>query len=301
MLIKVKLAGICNTDMEVVAGMLDFTGVMGHEFVGKVVQDPAGKLQQKRVVGEINITCYSCQRCQKNQYNHCENIKALGMRGKDGAFAEYLTLPRENVHVVPETISDREAVFTEPIAAAVEIAEQYHLRPSRRIVVIGDGKLGLITARTLWAMGFEVEVIGRYQEKLDTLSALDIPAFLEADYPQDRDDIPVVIEAAGSTSGLELALDLAAPQGKVIYKTTTAAEHNINLARVAINEIKILGSRCGPFRPALNIMAKSDLRLRELITAEYPLDEGKQALKQAKKGDVLKVLLKPEEPEMSGV
>ncbi len=292
-MIRVKLAGICNTDLEVMAGMLDFSGVMGHEFVGEVVDDPAGELQQKRVVGEINIPCYSCERCQKNQYKHCKNIKALGMREKDGVFAEYLTLPRENVHVVPEVITDREAVFTEPVAAAVEMAEQYHLKPSQQIVVIGDGKLGLITAQTLWGMGFKVEVIGRHREKLDKLALLDIPTFVEEEYPENRDDIPVVVEATGSTSGLEAALDLVAPTGKVIYKTTTASEHRINLARVAIDEIKVLGSRCGPFRPALNIMARSELKLSELITAEYPLSQAKEALKAAEKKDSLKVLLDP--------
>ena len=293
-LIEVELAGICNTDLEVMAGMLDFEGVMGHEFVGFVREDSGGDLAGSRVVGEINIPCYTCRRCQKNQYNHCLDIKALGMRGKDGAFARYMTLPRENVHEVPEAVTDLEAVFTEPIAAAVQIAEQYHLRPSSGVMVIGDGKLGLIIARTLWAMGLEVEVIGRHREKLSTLSSFDIPVHLDSEYDTAGRDIPAVVEATGSTSGLETALELAAPEGRVIYKTTTAAEHKINLARLAIDEIELLGSRCGPFRPALRLLSRNNLKLSGLVTAEYPLSKGLEALELAAEKNSLKVLLRPD-------
>ncbi|MFW5993724.1 MAG: alcohol dehydrogenase catalytic domain-containing protein [Halanaerobiaceae bacterium] len=292
-LIKVKLAGICNTDFEVIAGMIDFNGVLGHEFVGEVVYDPEDKLAGKRVVGEINIPCYNCSRCENNQYKHCKNIKAIGMRGKDGALAEYLTLPRENIQVVPETVSDQEAVFTEPLAAAVEIAEQYHLKPSEKIMIIGDGKLGLIIARTLWAMGLNVEMIGRHQKKLDTLKPLNIKTYLEKLYPEKEPDIPVVIEATGSTSGLKAAIDLVAPEGKIIYKTTTAKNHDLNLAGLAINEIKLLGSRCGPFKPALNLMERNNLHLDKLITEEFKLDDALEALKRAREKSSLKILIRP--------
>ena len=292
-MIKVKLAGLCNTDFEVIAGMIDFNGVLGHEFVGEVVEDPQKELKGKRVVGEINLPCYDCSRCDNNQYKHCKNIKAIGMRGKDGALAEYLTLPKENLHIVPETVTDEEAVFTEPIAAAVEIAEQYHLKPTEKIMVIGDGKLGLIIARTLWALGFNVEMIGRHQEKLDTLNQLNIKTYLEKLYSEKEPDIPVVIEATGSTSGLKSAIDLVAPEGKIIYKTTTAKNHDINLARLAINEVKLLGSRCGPFKPALNLLERNDLHLDKLITKEFKLENSLEALKAAREKSSLKILIRP--------
>ncbi len=293
-LIRVKKAGICSTDFEVIEGMINFSGVLGHEFVGVVENDPSGGLEGKRVVGEINIPCRECSRCQKNQYKHCLNIETLGMRRRDGVFAEFLTLPRSNLHVVPKSITDHEAVFTEPIAAAVEIAEQYHLKPSEPITIIGDGRLGLVTARALWGMGFSIEVIGRHQDKLATLDLPGITAHLEADFPAEKDtDLPVVIEASGSTSGLEKALQLAAPRGKIIYKTTTARSHEINLADLAIDEIQLLGSRCGPFAPALNLLARNDLRLEKLITAEYSLNEAKSALEEAARKSSLKVILKP--------
>lgn len=273
--------------------MIEFNGVLGHEFVGEVVNDPAGELTGKRVVGEINIPCYNCSRCHNNQYKHCKNIKAIGMRGKDGALAEYLTLPGENLHIVPDAVTDKEAVFTEPIAAAVEIAEQYHLKPSEKIMVIGDGKLGLIIARTLWALGFDVEMIGRHQEKLDTLKPLNIKTYLEKLYPEKEPDIPVVIEATGSTSGLKAAIELVAPEGKIIYKTTTAKNHDLNLAGLAINEIKLLGSRCGPFKPALNLLERNELHLDRLITDEYKLEDSLDALKAAREKSSLKILIRP--------
>ena len=273
--------------------MIDFNGVLGHEFVGEVVNDPEGKLEGKRVVGEINLPCYNCSRCDNNQYKHCKNIKAIGMRGKDGAMAEYLTLPRENLHIVPETVTDEEAVFTEPIAAAVEIAEQYHLKPSEKIMIIGDGKLGLIIARTLWALGYNIEMIGRHQEKLDTLKPLNVQTYLENLYPEKEPDIPVVIEATGSTSGLKSAIDLVAPEGKIIYKTTAAKNHEMNLAGLAINEIKLLGSRCGPFEPALNLLERNNLHLDQLITEEFKLDDSLESLKAAREKAALKILIRP--------
>ncbi len=292
-LIKVRLAGICNTDMEITSGMLGFNGVLGHEFVGEVVQDNQDKLTGRRVVGEVNIPCYDCQRCKRRQFRHCANIKALGMRGKDGVLAEYVTLPRENVFLVPNEITDKEAVFVEPIAAAVEIAEQYHLKPSEKIAILGDGKLGLIIAMTLQALGLPVTVIGRHENKLAKLSSLAIETYLEKNIPADFQDIPVVIDATGSSSGLESALNLVRPEGKVIFKTTIANEININLAPLAINEVQLLGSRCGPFAPAIKLIKENNLPLGELITAQYPLKEGLKAFAKAREKDTLKVLVKP--------
>lgn len=292
-LIEVRLAGICNTDLEIMSGMLGFTGIPGHEFVGEVVDDPQNKFSGKRVVGEVNIPCYDCRRCSRQQFNHCSNIKALGMRGKDGAFAEYLTLPRENIHPVPETITDREAVFVEPIAAAVEIAEQYHLKPSEEIAILGDGKLGLIIASTLKALGFSVLVIGRHKNKLARLKSLEIPGYLERNLPKNIQDIPVVVEATGSSSGLEKALQLVRPEGKIIFKTTIARKIEVNLSSLAIDEIQLLGSRCGPFPPALDLLEYNNLYLEEIITACYPLEQGPEAFDKARDKDSLKVLLQP--------
>ena len=292
-LIEVSLAGICNTDLEIMSGMLGFTGIPGHEFVGKVVDDPRNKLSGKRVVGEVNIPCYNCERCRRRQFRHCLNIKALGMRGRDGAFAEYLTLPRENIHLVPETVSDREAVFVEPIAAAVEIAEQYHLKPSEEIAILGDGKLGLIIARTLKALGYSVLVIGRHESKLARLKSLKIPGYLERNLPKNIQDIPVVVEVTGSSSGLERALQLVRPEGKVIFKTTIARKIEVNLSILAIDEIQLLGSRCGPFPPALNLLKDNNFYLEELITDCYPLEKGPEALEKARDKVNLKVLLQP--------
>lgn len=271
--------------------MLGFSGVPGHEFVGEVVEDPRNELSGKRVVGEVNIPCYDCKRCNRQQFNHCSNIKALGMRGKDGAFAEYLTLPRENIHPVPETITDREAVFVEPIAAAIEIVEQYHLKLSEAVAVLGDGKLGLIIARTLKALGYSVLVIGRHKNKLARLESLEIPGYLEGNLPKKIQDLPVVVEATGSSSGLERALELVRPEGKVIFKTTIASGIEVNLSALAINEIQLLGSRCGPFIPALNLLEYNNLYLEKLITACCPLEQGVAAFERARGKDSLKVLL----------
>jgi len=273
--------------------MLGFSGVPGHEFVGEVVEDPQDELTGKRVVGEVNIPCYACSRCSRLQYRHCSNIKALGMRGKDGAFAEYLTLPRENIHPVPENITDREAVFVEPLAAAIEIVEQYHLRLSETVAVLGDGKLGLIIARTLKALGYTVLVIGRHKNKLARLVSLKIPGYLEDELPKKIQDIPAVIEATGSRSGLERALELVQPEGKVIFKTTIAGRIEVDLSALAINEIQLLGSRCGPFPPALNLLENNDLYLEELITACYPLEQGTAAFERAREKNSLKILLQP--------
>ncbi len=291
-LINVELAGICNTDLEILSGMIDFTGIPGHEFVGRVVEDSGGSLEDEIVVGEINIPCHECERCLRCDYIHCQNIKTLGMRGHDGVFAEYAVLPRENVHPVPSGVGKREAVFVEPIAAAVEIVEQYHIKPSEEIVVLGDGKLGQVTARALNALGYEVAMVGRHQSKLAALSCPGISTYLEKDFSRDS-DVPVVVEATGSSGGLEAAIDIVAPRGKIIFKTTTSEEYKINLASLAIDEVKILGSRCGPFEPALKLLKQNDLRLEEIITAEYPLDEAEEAFEIVREKDSLKVLLKP--------
>lgn len=289
-LIKVNLAGICNTDLEIVKGYLDFQGIIGHEFVGTVVDtNKNDELYGKRVVGSINLPCYHCSTCQQGLYNHCLNIKCLGIRGKDGAFAEYLTLKKENIYPVPAEITDREAVFLEPMAAAVEIIEQIHIRPTDKVLILGDGKLGLITAMVLQSVGLEVMVIGKHREKLAVLRDMDIQTFRPGEFCE---RVQVVIECTGSNSGLETALDLVQAEGKIILKTTVTEKNYINLSKAAVNELKIFGSRCGPFAPALRLLKRNNFPLEEMIDSVYRLDDGVTAVERASQKGVLKVLLK---------
>ena len=288
-LIKVNLAGICNTDLEIVKGYQNFQGIIGHEFVGTVVEANKGdKLYGKRVVGSINLPCYHCSNCQQGLYNHCLNIKCLGIRGKDGAFAEYLTLKRENLYPVPAEISDREAVFVEPMAAAVEIIEKIHIRPTDKVIVLGDGKLGLITAMVLQAVGLEVIVIGKHREKLAVLRDMDIQTFRPGEF---RERVQVIIECTGSSSGLETALDLVQAEGNIVLKTTVAGKNHINLSKAVVNELRISGSRCGPFVPTLRLLKRNTFPLEEMIDSVYRLKDGVTAVERASQKGVLKVLL----------
>ncbi|NLM97580.1 MAG: alcohol dehydrogenase catalytic domain-containing protein [Halanaerobiaceae bacterium] len=288
-LIKVKMAGICNTDLEIMKGYLNFQGIIGHEFTGTVVgADKDDELYGRRVVGSINIPCYHCSVCQQGLYNHCLNIKCLGIRDKDGAFAEYLTLKRENLYPVPDEVNDREAVFTEPVAAAIEIIEKIHIRPTDRVLVLGDGKLGLITAMVLHSVGLEVIVVGKHREKLAVLSDMDIQTYLTGEF---HERVQVVIECTGSSSGLETALDLVQPEGKIVLKTTVSGKNLINLSKAAVNELMILGSRCGPFAPALRLLKRNNMALEKMIDSVYRLEDGVKAMERASQKGVLKVLL----------
>ncbi len=287
-LIKVKSAGVCNTDLEIVAGYQGFEGVLGHEFVGTVISDEKGEFNGKRVVGSINIPCYNCDTCKQGFYNHCLNIKCLGIHKKDGAFAEYITLPRQNINLVPDQISDHEAVFVEPMAAALEISEKIHIKPSDEVVVLGDGKLGLITAMTLWAMGFDIKVIGKHQDKLSILEGMGIETFILGSFEK---MVQVVIDCTGSSSGLEKALELVQAEGKIVLKTTVADNYSINLSKIAVNELKIIGSRCGPFEPTLRLLQRNRLPLEQMIEKVYKLEDGIKALDHAKQKGAMKVLL----------
>ena len=288
-LVRIKLAGICNTDLEITEGYLNFNGVLGHEFVGEVAEDPHGKLEGERVVGSINIPCGECYLCQDGVENHCLNMEAIGMRGRDGAFAEYMVLPRSNVYLVPEGISDREAVFVEPLAAGMEILEQLHIKPSDEVVILGDGKLGLSIARVLKVAGKKVSLVGKHREKLDTLNKLEVNTYLLGEYKGPSD---VVVECTGSSSGLSTALELVKPRGTIVLKTTTADLQDIDMSTVAVDEINIVGSRCGPFAPTLRLLQSNELHLEEMIDAVYPLEEGIDAMKKAQEKGVLKVLMK---------
>ncbi|HPC16605.1 MAG TPA: alcohol dehydrogenase catalytic domain-containing protein [Candidatus Hydrogenedentes bacterium] len=288
-LIRVLTAGICNTDLEILRGYLGFRGVPGHEFVGVVEQCANPNLQGKRVTGEINCVCHKCPFCQLEMPHHCLNRTVLGIAGRQGAFAEFVTLPEENLHIVPASIRDDVAVFTEPLAAAFRIVEQIPVTANDRVVVLGDGKLGQLCAQVLWLLTKKLLCIGKHEWKLALLNALHIPTALKDD-PVER-NVDMVVEATGSPEGIARALELVRPEGAIVLKTTLADTGPLNLSLPVINEIRIIGSRCGPFRPALEALASNTVEVRPMITETYELRDADVAMQRAAAPDVLKVLL----------
>jgi len=256
-LIRVLTAGVCNTDLEICAGYMGFRGVLGHEFVGIVETSPNPHLHGKRVVGEINCACHNCHYCELEMPRHCLNRSVLGIKGRDGAFAEYVTLPEENLHLVPGSIRDDVAVFAEPTAAAFRITEQLNVAEQDRVVVLGDGKLGQLAAQVLWLRTKNVVCIGKHTWKLELLSALHIKTAHANDPVEGGADI--VVEATGSPEGLARALELVRPEGTIVLKTTVRDPAPLNLAGCVVDEVRILGSRCGPFRPALEALAMGNV------------------------------------------
>lgn len=288
-LIRVCLAGICSTDLQIFKGCMGFQGVPGHEFVGVVSEGPA-ELVGKRVVGEINFACGRCKLCARDLTRHCPNRRVMGILGANGTFAEYVAVPVANLHLVPDGVADEEAVFTEPLAAAFEILEQIQLKPTDEVVVLGDGKLGLLCAQVLRLTGARVSAVGKHESKLALLKKLGICALLLSDWKPQLAD--VVVEATGSTSGLKMALDLVRPRGTLILKSTVAQEHALNLAPLVINEVTVIGSRCGLFPPALEALAQKSVSVRPLIEKVYPLAEGVEAVAHAGRAGARKILLR---------
>lgn len=302
-LIKVALAGICNTDLEIVRGYMDFQGVPGHEFVGVVEElhesvPPRAELIGKRVVGEINAACHraDCWYCMRDMPTHCPNRTTLGIVNRDGAFAAYLTLPVENLHIVPDRVSDEEAVFTEPLAANFEMLEQVHVRPTDRAVVLGDGKMGQLAAQVLALTGCAVTMVGKHEEKLALVEQRGITTCQLEDVQiftlHGGERVDLVAECTGAAQGLELALRLVRPRGTVFLKSTVADRSTLQLAPIVIDEIRVQGSRCGPFAPALRALSQHTIDVRPLISAIYPLDEGRAAFQHAGERGVLKVLVR---------
>jgi len=292
-LIRVRQAGICNTDLELLRGYANFQGVPGHEFVGQVQACPsAPSWIGRRVVGEINVPCGACSLCRAGLATHCRARTALGIRGRDGAFADLLTLPVANLHPVPDTVSDEQAVFTEPLAAALEISDQIHIRPSERVVVLGDGKLGQLVAQVLALTGCLLTVIGHHQEKLDLLAARGIDTLLtdrSSNIPEIEAD--TVIEATGTPAGFKTAQHILRPRGKLVLKSTYHGLAHVDLSGIAVDEVQIIGSRCGPFAPALRLLDQNLVDISPLIHARYPLDEGVKAMERASVKGTLKVLI----------
>ncbi|NOT60235.1 MAG: alcohol dehydrogenase catalytic domain-containing protein [Acidobacteria bacterium] len=291
-LVRVTLAGICNTDVEIVRGYANFSGTLGHEFVGVVEDATDNSLIGQRVVGEINAGCGACDECLRNHARHCRRRNVLGIRGRDGAFAEYLRLPASNLLLVPDAINDHQAVFAEPLAAACAILEQVTLTSAHRVVVIGDGKLGQLIARVIATTGCDLTLIGKHESKLELARAAGVKAQALADVVPAA-DFDVVIEASGSASGLQLALDLIRPRGVVVLKSTFHGKVELDAARVIVNEIKLIGSRCGRFTDALALLADRRVNVEPLITDEFALADGVAAMNKAQERGVLKVLLRP--------
>jgi threonine dehydrogenase-like Zn-dependent dehydrogenase len=289
-LISVTLAGICATDLEIVRGYAGFEGVLGHEFVGLVEEGPA-PWPGTRVVGSINLGCGKCDLCLGRGPEHCSQRSVLGIIGHDGAFADYLTLPVGNLLPVPDTVTDQWAVFVEPLAAALRIREQILIPPSARMAVIGPGRRGLLIGKVLALSGNQVVMIGRHNRSLELPRKLDLDAGLTTEFEDNSFDI--VVEATGNKSGLVQALRLTRPLGTLVMKSTYAELADINLTKVVVGELTVIGSRCGPFEPALRLLAGREIDVAPFIEAEYALHDGLAAMARAARPGVRKVLLRP--------
>ena len=294
-LIRVTLAGICNTDYEITKGYMGYKGILGHEFVG-VVEDVNGEdksLVGKRVVAEISYGCNDpdCEWCAVKNYRHCPNRHTLGIWRKDGCFAEYMTMPVNVLFEVPDNVTDEQAVFVEPLAAACEISEQLHIEPMKKVIVLGDGKLGLTTALTLNALNLDVLLVGKHQNKLDIAKAQGVKTeLLNSFTPEKKYD--VVVEATGTASGFETSMALTKPRGVLVLKSTVASGKELNLAPIVIDEITVLGSRCGQFPPALRLLKNNRINFKPFITKIYSIDEALEAFEANKAKESLKILIK---------
>ncbi len=297
--VQVLLSGICNTDLELLRGYYRFSGIPGHEFVGRVVASAGPRnagWMGRRVVGEINLACGRCSWCAAGLGRHCPRRRVLGILRHPGAHAEFVTLPETNLFAVPDRISDEQAVFVEPLAAACEILEQLSNAPlgsvqGRKTAVLGDGKLGLLAAQVLAQAGAEVTVLGKHREKMALALRLGLTA-LPAPRAARR-SFDLVVEATGSSAGLPRALELARPRGTIVMKSTFHGLARFDAAPLVVNEVTVVGSRCGRFAPALKLLARGAVNVKALISEEFPLDRAPAALREAARSGVLKVLLRP--------
>jgi len=288
-LVRMTMAGICNTDIEIARGYADFRGTLGHEFVGVVEESPDRSQIGRRVVGEINVGCGQCGLCSENDPRHCPDRTALGIRGRDGAFAEYLSLPSRNLLVVPDDVSDRQAVFTEPLAAALAILDQVEIRASHRVAVVGDGKLGQLISRVIARTGCDLTLIGKHDAKLELAARAGVKtAKLDGAKAQGFD---FVVEASGSSGGMEIALDLIRPRGAIILKSTFRGAVRLDTSRIVVNEVSVVGSRCGRFETALRLLESGGVDVEPLVAREYQLADGLEAMAEAARPGTLKVLL----------
>ncbi|MEJ2635385.1 MAG: alcohol dehydrogenase catalytic domain-containing protein [Calditrichia bacterium] len=290
-LVKVLYAGICNTDLEVMNGYMDFRGTIGHEFVGVVEKTNSPGLLGKHVVGDIHVSCGECEFCAQGLGRHCPNRTVLGIQDKDGSLAEYLTLPTRNLHIVPSDVPDIAAVFAEPLAAAYEITQQLQILNDYRVLVVGDGKLGQLVARVLQFQTENLLVVGKHPEKLAILEELNIPTRLLSEFDAEEKSFHVVVDAAGSWEGWQLAMKMVRPRGFLVLKSTYSGEHKCNPANLVVNEITVIGSRGGSFSDSLHLLRKNIIDPSEIISAVLPVSEWKKAFKIARLPESLKVLI----------
>jgi alcohol dehydrogenase len=287
--IRTLLAGICSTDLEVVRGYADFRGVLGHEFVGIVDWAEDRSWVGRRVVGEINVGCGVCPTCRAGRPGHCLDRTALGIRGRDGVLAEFFCLPLANLHPVPPGLPDREAALVEPLAAACRVLDQVLIGPGDRVIVLGDGKLGLLVAQVLALTGSDLTLVGRHEDKLAIVARRGIDTRLTGDGLGQAD---VVVECTGRPAGFEAARQLVRPRGMLVLKSTYQGLVQADLSRLAVDEITVVGSRCGPFDAALRLLGRGLVDVASLIQAELPLDEVLTAFELAAQPGALKVLVR---------
>jgi threonine dehydrogenase-like Zn-dependent dehydrogenase len=290
-LIKIRKAGICSTDLELVKGYYPYTGVIGHEFVGEVIDAGDPSWIGQRVVGDINVVCGQCQQCLNGRPTHCEQRTVLGIINRDGTFAEFTNLPITNLHRVPDSVPDEMAVFTEPLAAALEIQDQIRIKPTDRVLLVGAGRLGQLIAQTLALTGCDLRVVARHAHQQNLLKARGIRTISEEEIQPWRWDI--VIEATGSPDGFSLARAAIRPRGTMVLKSTYKGDMLVNFSSIVVDEIQLVGSRCGPFEPALRLMDTRQVDPTVLIAAEYKLEQALKAFERAAETGVLKVLLEP--------
>ena len=286
-LVSVRQAGICETDLQLAQGYMGFSGILGHEFVG-IAQ--SGRLSGKRVVGEINCNCRNCPRCDRGLGNHCANRTVIGIERHDGAFADLVAVPEHNLHVIPDSVSDDDAVFVEPLAAAFQVREQVEINRGDQVTICGDGRLALMSAKAIMLTGADVSIIGKHEHKLARFGAMGLRTHLLDEVSTER-TCDVVVDCTGSTSGLSLALQLVRPRGTIVLKTTVAAQHELSLAKIVIDEITVVGSRCGPFDKAIHALADQAVDVAHLITHRFPIESAVEAMRVAKSPDALKVVL----------
>ncbi len=291
-LIKIRLAGICNTDIEITKGYMNFIGVPGHEFVGIVedVNSDDKKLIGKRVVGDINCSCHKpdCEYCNKNLGRHCPDRITLGIDRKDGCFAEYITLPIENLVEVPDSVTDKNAVFSEPLAAAFEIQEQVEIKPGNKVLIVGDGKLGILINHAISTTNAEIYHVGKHPEKLKHLSSEHCTILLKDEKVNTKFDI--VIEATGSPEGFQYSVEHTKPRGILVLKSTLAGSQNINLSPIVVNEITVVGSRCGIISRAIDYL-KTGVDFTPLVSEIFPIEKGVEAFSAAKEKKAIKILI----------
>lgn len=290
-LVKVLFSGICNTDIEIVRGYMGFQGILGHEFIGIVEESDNPDLIGKRVVGEINCPCHNCIMCRKRMPGHCIDRTVLGIQGRNGSMADYLVLPEENLHVVPDNIPDEDATFVEPLAAAFEITQHHYIRPRDKVLLIGAGKLGKLIAQVLALTGCSLTVAGKHRKNLAFIKEMGIETVLVKNLEK-HPAFDYVVEASGSPSGFETARSAVFPRGTIIQKSTYADNPELNLSMLVVDEITLAGSRCGPFEPAIRALSSGRIKVRPLISGVYKIDDAAKAFEEARKSGMGKILIR---------